>query len=144
MSIQASWNRMVGSAAALTSIAKMGKMMGGKAPEVDYSKMSPEELAAARAEQNDPKMDEAINGIQARLSGQYGVSEEDAKRLSDEIRMGRGEGWTNRFIEAQAAAKKAREAAAEENNKPRNNVKSAEDAVKYLQELQKQSQGGNT
>lgn len=142
MSIQASWNRMVGSAAALTGLARLGKAVQ-KPAEPDFANMSPEELAKARTQATNPKMDEAINGMESRLTEKYGLSPEVARQLTDDIRAGRGEGWTSRFDEARMAAKKAQDAAAEADSKPINNVTTAEEAVQHLLEIQRQSQGGN-
>lgn len=142
MSIQASWNRMVGSAAALTGLAKLSKAVD-KPAEPDFKKMSAEELAAYAGKNNPEDFNKAVNGIQERLVSKYGVSDEDAQRLADDIRLGKGEGWTSRFDEARMAAKKAQDAAAEADSKPVNNVTTAEEAVQHLLEIQRQSQGGN-
>lgn len=142
MSIQASWNSMVGSAAKLAGLAKIGKAIE-KPKNLDYAKMSPEELAAARTEAANPKMDEAINGIETRLTQQYGLSPEAARTLTDDIRAGRGEGWTSRFDEARMAAQRAREAAQEADERPINNITTAEEALRHLEEIKKQAEGGN-
>lgn len=138
MSIQASWNSMVGSAAKLTGFAKVGKAIA-KPKDLDYAKMSPEELAAARTQATNPKMDEAINGMETRLTEKYGLSPEAARTLTDDIRAGRGEGWTSRFDEARLAAQRAREAAQEADERPINNITTAEEALKYLEGIK----GGN-
>ena len=144
MSIQASWNSMVGSAAKLAGLAKIGKAIE-KPKNLDYAKMSPEELAAARTQTSNPKMDEAINGIETRLTEKYGLSPDAARTLTDDIRAGRGEGWTSRFDEARMAAQRAQDAAAEADSKPVNNITTAEEALKHLEDIknQAQSQGGN-
>lgn len=142
MSIQASWNRMVGSAAALTGLARLGKAVN-KPAEPNYGQMSPEELAAARTQATNPKMDEAINGMESRLTTKYGLSPEAARTLTDDIRAGRGEGWTSRFDEARLAAQRAREAAQEADERPVNNITTAEEALKHLEEIKNQSQGGS-
>lgn len=138
MSIQASWNSMVGSTAKLAGLAKIGKAIE-KPKNQDYAKMSPEELAAARTQSVDPKMDEAINGMETRLTEKYGLSPEAARTLTDDIRAGRGEGWTSRFDEARMAAKRAQDAAAEADERPINNITTAEEALKYLEGIK----GGN-
>ena len=142
MSIQASWNSMVGSTARLIGLSKIGKAIEKpKAP--DFGKMSAEELAAYAGKNNPEDFNKAVNGIQERLVSKYGVSQEDAQRLADDIRLGKGEGWTSRFDEARMAAKRAQDAAAEADSKPVNNVTTAEEAVRHLLEIQRQSQGGN-
>ena len=144
MSIQASWNRMVGSVGALAGISKIGKAIEKpKVEDPDYKNMSPEELAKARTQATNPKMDEAINGIETRLSSQYGLSSDVARQLTDDIRAGRGEGWTSRFDEARAMAQRAREAAQEADERPINNITTAEEALKHLEEIKKQAEGGN-
>lgn len=142
MSIQASWNRMVGSAAALTGLARLGKAVN-KPAEPNYGQMSPEELATARTQATNPKMDEAINGMESRLTTKYGLSPEAARTLTDDIRAGRGDGWTSRFDEARLAAQRAREAAQEADERPVNNITTAEEALKHLEEIKNQSQGGS-
>ena len=144
MSIQASWNRMVGSVGALSGLARIGKAIE-KPKDPDFANMSPEELAAARTQATNPKMDEAINGMEARLTSQYGLSPEAARTLTDDIRAGRGEGWTSRFDEARLMAQRAREAAQEADERPVNNITTAEEALRHLEELKKQAQaeGGN-
>lgn len=142
MSIQASWNRMVGSVGALSGLARIGKAIE-KPKDPDFGNMSAEELAAYAGKNNPEGFNKAVNGIQERLVSKYGVSEEDAQRLSDDIRLGKGEGWTSRFDEARMAAKRAQDAAAEADSKPANTVTTAEEAVQHLLEIQRQSQGGN-
>lgn len=137
MSIQASWNRMVGSAAALTGLAKLSKAVQ-KPAEPDFGNMSAEELAGYAGKNNPENFNKAVNGIQERLVSKYGVSQEDAQRLADDIRLGNGEGWTDRFTAAQAAAA-AQRAAAEDDARPRNNIRTAEEALAYLERLK----GGN-
>lgn len=138
MSIQASWNRMVGSVGALSGLARIGKAIE-KPKDPDFANMSPEELARARTQATNPKMDEAINGMEARLTNQYGLSPDMARQLTDDIRAGRGEGWTSRFDEARAMAQRAREAAQEADERPINNITTAEEALKYLEGIK----GGN-
>lgn len=142
MSIQASWNSMVGSTARLVGLVRIGKAMD-KPKDLDYGNMSPEELAAARTQATNPKMDEAINGMEERLVSQYGLSSEAARMLTDDIRAGRGEGWTSRFDEARLMAKRAREAAQEADERPVNNITTAEEALRHLEEIKKQAEGGN-
>ena len=142
MSIQASWNRMVGSAAALTGLARLGKAVN-KPAEPDFGNMSAEELAAYAGKNNNEGFNKAVNGIQERLVSKYGVSQEDAQRLTDDIRAGRGEGWTSRFDEARAMAQRAREAAQEADERPVNNITTAEEALRHLEEIKKQAEGGN-
>lgn len=144
MSIQASWNRMLGSVSALAGLTKLTKTIDKpKQPKLDYDNMSAEELAKVANQNNPEGFNKAVNGIQERLVSKYGVSEEDAQRLTDDIRLGKGEGWTSRFDEARMAAKRAQDAAAEADSKPVNNVTTAEEAVQHLLEIQRQSQGGN-
>ena len=142
MSIQASWNSMLGSAAQVVASTQIANAIKGKKPTKpdvpDYNNMSPEELAVARTQATNPKMDEAINGMETRLTEKYGLSAEAARSLTDDIRAGRGEGWTDRFTAAQAAAA-AQRAAAEDDARPRNNIKTAEEALAYLERLK----GGN-
>ena len=142
MSIQASWNRMVGSVAALSSAAKLSKAVQ-KPAEPDFEKMSAEELATYAGKNTNANFNKAVAGIQARLVSKYGVSQEDAQKLADDIRLGNGEGWTSRFDEARLAAKRAQDAAAEADSKPVNNVTTAEEAVAHLLEIQRQAKGGN-
>lgn len=142
MSIQASWNRMVGSVGALSGLARIGKAIE-KPKDPDYNKMSPEELAKARTQATNPKMDEAINGMESRLTTKYGLSPDVARQLTDDIRAGRGEGWTSRFDEARLMAQRAREAAQEADERPVNNITTAEEALRHLEEIKKQAEGGN-
>ena len=142
MSIQASWNRMVGSAAALTGLARLGKAVN-KPAEPDFGNMSAEELATYAGKNNPEGFNKAVNGIQERLVSKYGVSQEDAQRLADDIRLGKGEGWTSRFDEARLMAQRAREAAQEADERPVNNITTAEEALRHLEEIKKQAEGGN-
>ena len=147
MSIQASWNSMLGSAAQVVASTQIANAIKGKKPTKpdvpDYANMSPEELANARTQATNPKMDEAINGMESRLTSRYGLSPEAARQLTDDIRAGRGEGWTSRFDEARAMAQRAREAAQEADERPVNNITTAEEALRHLEELKNQTQGGN-
>ena len=147
MSIQASWSNIISgvgqAAGTLKGINFMKNQQLQQQPTQDLEQMSAEELADYSRNKQDPRLNNIINEMQVRLSEKYGISQEDAQRLADDIRLGNGEGWTSRFDEARMAAQRAKDAAAEADSKPANNVSTAEEAVAHLLEIQRQAQGGN-
>ena len=150
MSIQASWNSMLGSAAQVVASTQIANAIKDKKPAKPgttgskFDNMSPEELAnVAQKNANNKAFNATVDGMETRLTSRYGLSPESARQLTDDIRAGRGEGWTSRFDEARAMAQRAREAAQEADERPINNITTAEEALKHLEAIKNQTQGGN-